>query len=64
MDSRERKFCARFVAMSTLLRERSVLCGAKCVSDVTKRIIESDEDLEEISVVRVQALKGKAVISN
>ena len=35
-DSRERKFCASFVAMNTLLRERNVLRGAKCVSGVRK----------------------------
>ena len=38
--------------MNTFLRERSVLHGENCTSGVRKRII--DEDLEEISVVRVQ----------
>ena len=31
--------------------------------DATVNAIESDEDLEEISVVRVQAMKGKAVFA-
>ena len=38
-DSRERKFRASFVSMNTLLRERSVLRGAKYVSGARKRII-------------------------
>ena len=59
-----------------LLGERSVLRGAKFVSGVRKKIhfakgckdaavkaIESDEDFEEISVVRVQAMKEKAVFA-
>ena len=63
--------------MSTLLRERSALRGAKCVSGVRQKKnhfakgckdaavndIESDEDLEEISFVRVQAMKDKAVFA-
>ena len=65
--------------MNTLLRERSVLRGSNCVSGVKKKkkknhfakgckdaavnAIESDEDLEEISVVRVQAMKDKAVFA-
>ena len=59
--------------MNTLLRKRSVLCGckvckrfkkknhfAKGCKDATVNAIESDKNLEEISVVRVQAMKDKA----
>ena len=59
--------------MNTLLRERSVLRGckvckrfkkknhfAKGCKDATVNTIESDKNLEEISVVRVQVMKDKA----
>jgi len=62
--------------MNTFLREKkcpawSKVCNrckkknhfAKVCKDATVNAIKSDEDLEEISVVRVQAMKGKAVFA-
>ena len=52
--NRERSLGASFVAMNTHRRERV---------DAAVNAIESDEDLEEISVVRVYALKDIAVFA-
>ena len=72
MDGRERQFRANSVAIVMPRRERNALPGVKYASGARKTkhfatgckvkdaavyAIESDEDQEEIGVVRIQAIR-------